>query len=72
MADKPWLTIREIVERLRDAGYTDSSDTVRRAIDAGRYGTQGTDWYRTDGGYRMVRPDAVEANIQRRREPAPG
>lgn len=69
MTDKPWLTLQEVIARLAAAGYTDSRATVRRAIDAGRYGAEGKDWYRTDGGYRMVRPAAVEANIRRRRTP---
>lgn len=69
VSEKPWLTIKEVVDLVREAGYTDSADTVRRAIDAGRYGAEGTDWHRTDSGYRMVTPAAVAANIQRRRQP---
>jgi hypothetical protein len=69
VSDKPWLTIKEVVDLVRAAGYTDSADTVRRAIDVGRYGTEGKDWYRTDSGYRMVTPAAVAANIERRRQP---
>ncbi len=69
VSDKPWLTIREVVAELHAAGYTDSRATVRRAIDLGRYGTEGKDWYRTDGGYRLVTPAAVAANIRRRKNP---
>lgn len=64
---KGHLTVLEVQERLRAAGYTDSLDTIRRAIDRGVYGRRGTDWYRTESGYRMVRPTAVDALIERRR-----
>lgn len=67
--DDPWLRVGDVVDMLRAAGYTDSRATVSRAIDAGRYGKQGTDWYRTDGQYRMVRCSAVRANIARRQSP---
>lgn len=66
---KPHLTVAEVADRLAAAGYADKVDTIRRAIDKGTYGEQGTDWYRTESGYRMVRPAAVDAVIERRRAP---
>lgn len=65
-ASKGHLTVQEVQERLREAGYPDSVDTIRRAIDRGTYGDEGRDWYRTETGYRMVRPAAVDAVIARR------
>lgn len=67
--DKPYLTIGRVVARLREAGYPDTVDIVRAAIDRGLYGVEGHDWYRTESGYRMVRPAAVDAVIARRRTP---
>ena len=65
-----WLTVTEVRARLLAAGYDDSVDTIRRGIDAGRYGEQGRDWYRSEGGgYRMVRPEAVDRFLARRRQP---
>lgn len=70
--DDPWLTVNEVIKRLRDAGYPDSPDTVRRGVDAGDYGTEGPDWYRTERGrYRMVRASAVDRVIARRQGKAP-
>lgn len=64
---KTHLTVVEIVERLRAAGYDDSPQTVRRLIDAGKFGPEGVDWYRTErGGHRKVRQAAVDAAIKRR------
>lgn len=60
------LTVTEIQQRLRAAGYTDSLTKIRDHIDRGFYGTEGEDWYRTETGYRMVRPGAVDAVIARR------
>jgi hypothetical protein len=65
--DKRWLTLADVVARLREAGYDDSRDTVRRAIDAGQYGVEGADWYRTESGYRKVMPAAVDRLIARRK-----
>lgn len=65
--EKPYLTIGKAVARLHKAGYGDTADQVRAAIDKGVYGAEGRDWYRTESGYRMVRPAAVDAVIARRR-----
>lgn len=65
--DDEYLTLGDVVNRLRAAGYPDSRQTVRRAIDRGTYGAEGIDWYRTETGYRMVRSLAVDAVIARRR-----
>jgi hypothetical protein len=64
---KSHLTVTEIQQRLRAAGYTDSLTKIRDHIDRGFYGVEGQDWYRTDTGYRMVLPSAVDAVIARRR-----
>lgn len=61
-------TVVEIVERLREAGYADSPQTVRRLIDSGAFGAEGRDWYRTErGGHRQVKASAVERFIEKRR-----
>lgn len=68
MAEPDWLTVHEVVERLRAAGYRDSAMTVRRMVDDGEFGQQGKDWYRTERGkYRMVAVAAVQALVTRRR-----
>lgn len=67
--EQQWLTVQQVAEAFRAAGYPDSSATLRRMIDADEFGSQGESWYRTErGGYRMVKRDAVEAFLQRRRE----
>ncbi|MEV6801313.1 hypothetical protein AB0M91_23645 [Micromonospora rifamycinica] len=64
-----WLTVQQVTDAVRAAGYPDSAATLRRMIDAGDLGEQGTSWYRTErGGYRMVRRSAVEQFLQRRAE----
>ncbi|GGM14455.1 hypothetical protein [Micromonospora yangpuensis] len=63
-----WLTVQQVAEAVQAAGYPDSVHTIRRRIDAGRFGEQGKDWYRSESGYRFVRPDAVKAFIRRRRD----
>lgn len=63
---KGHLTVTEIQQRLRASGYTDSLTKIRDDIDRGHYGVEGTDWYRTEAQYRMVRPAAVAAVIARR------
>lgn len=68
-AEPDWLTVHEVVERLREAGYRDSAMTVRRMVDDGEFGQQGKDWYRTERGkYRMVAVTAVQALVSRRRD----
>lgn len=47
MAGSRWLTVEQVRAQLAEAGYDDSRDTVRRAIDRGVYGADGDDWYRT-------------------------
>ncbi|MEU4594391.1 hypothetical protein [Micromonospora aurantiaca (nom. illeg.)] len=61
-----WLTVQQATALVRAAGYPDSVDTIRRRIDAGRFGEQGKDWYRAESGYRYVTPAAVEEFIRRR------
>jgi hypothetical protein len=68
--EKTWLKVSEVAARLREAGYTDSLDTIRRGVDRGHYGDKGTGWYVTDTGYRMVSSAAVDALISRRSSPA--
>lgn len=63
-----WLTVQQVTDIVRAAGYPDSVDTIRRRIDAGSFGKQGEDWYRTESGYRMVRHAAVSEFIARRRQ----
>ncbi|MFI2577674.1 hypothetical protein ACH5AJ_36375 [Streptomyces rochei] len=64
-----WLTVQQVTDAVRAAGYPDSAATLRRMIDGGDFGEQGTSWYRTErGGYRMVRRSAVEQFLQRRAE----
>lgn len=63
-----WLTVQQAAAMIQAAGYPDSVATIRRRIDAGRFGEQGEDWYRSESGYRFVRPAAVEAFIRRRKD----
>jgi hypothetical protein len=66
--ERRWLTINQVVERLRAAGYDDTGATIRRMVDAGDFGKEGEGWYRTERGkYRMVAPAVVDALIARRR-----
>ncbi|MFC6017826.1 NUDIX domain-containing protein [Plantactinospora solaniradicis] len=70
-AQPGYLTISQVHTRLRDAGFTDSTQTIRRLIDDGQFGAEGEDWYRTErGGYRMISIGAVDRLIGRRRRPA--
>lgn len=62
-----WLTVQQVTDLVRAAGYPDSVDTIRRRIDAGSFGQRGKDWYRTESGYRLVRPAAVDEFIAARR-----
>ncbi len=67
MAATEWLTVQQVADEVHAAGYPDSPATLRRMIDAGDFGEQGTAWYRTErGGYRMVRRTAVEQFLKRR------
>jgi len=65
-----WLTVQQVTDLVRAAGYPDSVDTIRRRIDAGAFGERGKDWYRSETGYRLVRPAAVDRFITARREQA--
>lgn len=67
VADDGWLTIGEVVARIRAAGYPDSESTVRRMVDDGELG----EVYRSRGGHRNVKPAGVEALICRRRSQQP-
>lgn len=66
-----WLTVQRVTDLVQSAGYPDSVDTIRRRIDAGEFGQRGEDWYRSESGYRYVRPAAVESFIQSRRASQP-
>lgn len=64
-----WLTVQQVADAFRAAGYPDSTATLRRMIDAGEFGAQGDGWYRTErGGYRMVKRSAVDDFLRRRAE----
>ncbi|MFG1776588.1 helix-turn-helix domain-containing protein [Micromonospora sp. NPDC049048] len=64
-----WLTVQQVADAFRAAGYPDSAATLRRMIDAGEFGAQGDGWYRTErGGYRMVKRSAVDDFLRRRAE----
>lgn len=63
VGDGTWLTIGEVLARLRAAGYHESESTVRRMIDTGS-----VESYRTEpGGHRRIRAASVDALITRRR-----
>jgi excisionase family DNA binding protein len=64
-----WLTVAEAVQKLRDAGYPESHQTVRRLADAGHLMS-----YRTEAGaHRRIRAESVDALIRARRgEPTDG
>lgn len=62
VGDGTWLTIGEVITRLRRAGYTESESTVRRMIDQGALES-----YRTErGGHRRVTAASVAALVARR------
>ncbi|SCL21566.1 hypothetical protein [Micromonospora inyonensis] len=65
--DSDWLTVKQVTDVVQAAGYPDKVDTIRRRVDAGKFGEQGQDWYRSESGYRFVRRAAVEEFIRRRR-----
>jgi len=67
VAESGYLTIKQVRDRLVAAGFNDSGQTIRRLVDSGHFGTEGTDWYLTEiGRYRMVAIDAVDRLIARR------
>ena len=62
VADETWLTIGEVLTRLRAAGFTESESTVRRMIDDGEVKS-----YRTKrGGHRRIDAASLAALIRRR------
>ncbi|MBM0279651.1 hypothetical protein, partial [Micromonospora tarensis] len=67
VAESGYLTINQVRARLVAAGFNDSGQTIRRLVDNGHFGTEGTDWYLTEiGKYRMVAAEAVDRLIARR------
>jgi len=63
-----YLTVAQVRQRLIAAGFRDSGQTIRRLVDRGHFGVEGTDWYLTEiGRYRMVAADAVDRLITHRR-----
>lgn len=63
-----WLTVKRVAELVQAAGYPDSVDTIRRRVDAGEFGARGQDWYRSETGYRYVKPAAVEEFLRKRQD----
>lgn len=62
VGDGAWLSIGEVLARLRAAGFSESESTVRRMIDEGVL-----DSYRTErGGHRRIKAESVTALIQKR------
>lgn len=51
-----WLTIGQVLTRVRAAGYPESESTLRRMADDGELG----EVYRSRGGRRHVRAEAVD------------
>jgi hypothetical protein len=71
MLSGDWLTLGEVEAAMLAAGYHDSRQSIRRMIDAGQFGDEGRDWYRTETGKaRRVRRAAVTALIARRQSPS--
>ncbi|WP_346536924.1 helix-turn-helix domain-containing protein [Micromonospora sp. DPT] len=66
VGDGTWLTIGEVLAKLREAGFTDSESTVRRMIDDGQLKSHRTE----RGGHRRVRATSVEDLIASRNQPA--
>jgi len=54
--DDGWLTIGEVLARVRAAGYPESESTIRRMADDGELG----EVHRSRGGRRHVRAEAVD------------
>ncbi len=68
VGDGTWLSLGEVLQRLRAAGFADSESTVRRAIDSGELAS-----YRQPGrgarpGHRRIKASSVEEMIRRRNE----
>ena len=63
VGDGTWLTIGEVLAKLRAAGYTDSESTVRRMIDDGLLASHRT----MRGGHRRVKASSVDELIAARK-----
>lgn len=64
VGDGTWLTIGEVLAKLRAEGFTDSESTVRRMIDDGLLRS-----HRTGKGHRRVKATSVDELIASRNQP---
>ena len=65
VGDGTWLTIGEVIARLRAAGFTESESTVRRMIDDGVLVSRRTE----RGGHRRVTAASAGELIRRWSQP---
>jgi excisionase family DNA binding protein len=63
VGDHTYLTVAEVCARLREAGYDDSPQTVRRLLTAGHLTGRRTEI----GGHRRIEAASVDALIAKRR-----
>ncbi len=68
VGDGTWLSVAEAVARLREAGYDDSPQTVRRLMAAGILRGRLTEL----GRHRRIEPKSVDELIERRTGDGPG
>jgi hypothetical protein len=68
--DPEWLTLGEVIERFRAAGYPDSESTIRRLIDDGEIESYRAERRGGGRGHRRMRAASVEALLGRRRAPS--
>ncbi len=63
VGDGTWLTMGEVMARIRAAGLPDSADTIRRMVDAGQLKA----YRQRDGrGHRRISAASVDELIRRR------
>jgi excisionase family DNA binding protein len=67
-----WLTLGEVLARLREAGYSDSESTVRRMVDDGELESYRQPGGSSGRGHRRIKSESVDALIRRRQRGDPG
>ncbi|MET0493341.1 MAG: helix-turn-helix domain-containing protein, partial [Actinoplanes sp.] len=67
--DSTWLTLGEVIARLRAAEFTESESTVRRLIDEGEIESYRVERSGGRRGHRRMSAASVDALIKRRQSP---
>ena len=66
VADPTWLTLGEVIQRFRAAGFPDSESTIRRMIDDGEIESYRPERRGGGLGHRRMRASSVDALLERR------